>query len=156
QRHVVAGRVEQAVVAGYGEDVLLVLVDHAADGAGGQVPDQDAPVARCGDAGVVVDEGEAFDVVAVAAKDALAPPLAQIPDVDVVVRRRRGGLGSIGVDGDVVGEVAVIAEELDAAGGEIEERDGAVVRRGDGERRVWNGGHRGDRAAVACEGDGCE
>ena len=54
------------VVGADAQHVALVAFDAAGDGAGVEIPQQDAPVARYRRAAALADEAEILDVVAVA------------------------------------------------------------------------------------------
>ena len=78
-------------------------------------------------------------------------PLFEVPEADRVVRRRRGRQGPRLIDHDPVGEMLVIAEQIDRSRVEVEEADRAVISGCDDLPRAGNPGRAGDRPAVMAE-----
>ena len=151
---VVARGVQMPVVGADAQHVALVAFDAAVDGAGVEIPQQDAPVARYRRAAAFADEAEILDVVAVPEQPLQARTAAQIPEQDAVVGRHRRGAQPIRGDHDPVDQMIVMAEQGHCAAVQIEARHRAVVGRGDDLPRVRDPRGGGDRSAMASEIEG--
>jgi hypothetical protein len=151
---VVARGVQMPVVGADAQHVALVAFDAAGDGAGVEIPQQDAPVARYRCAAMFADEAEILDVVAVPEQPLQARTAAQIPEEDAVVGRHRRGAQSVRGDHDPVDQMIVMAEQGHRAAVQIEARHRAVVGRCDDLPRVRDPRGGGDRSAMASEIEG--
>ena len=148
ERHVVARRIDIAIVVHDRQHIFFMAVNHTQDSARIKVPDDHSPVARSGDADVVVDEDKVLDVVAMTLQHAYPVPLLQIPDVDGKVGRSGGSPRAGRIDGDSVGKVIVVAEQRDRARIEIEVGYRAIIGGRNGGVRSGNWGHAGDRSPM--------
>ena len=130
QRHIVAGRVDETVMAGDREHVLVMPFDHLANRSSRQIPHNDAAISRCGHACLAVSERETFDVVAMPAEHARRCE-ARGPRHKCRSRKTRRLQGATRIDGDMVAEVAVVTQQIDCLRRQVEHRDRAVIGRGD-------------------------